>query len=444
MKFAVKAVLFCLLVMTVIAGNTFWNWTASPEVATQLGLDQVNGGNIDAAALRTYQGFSGLSATISGIILLIMFFILFWSNIKSCISCVFEDNELPRSNCWMLVFLFLPLIGCRKPYDIPKYVEIDTNETAFVIPLEGETAKQVAFDSSEQLNKHKVAAKRIQVVHRWNQTGRWSHEGEWIDALRVIKVSRTPETREWQKDKDKGTNNKDEAVWAESSDSVGFSIGISCTSMILEANTALFLYSYNGQTLKEVMDREIRARVQAKLAEFAAGFTMDKLRDQKVQMMNYIREDVVPFFLTRGISITTIGQFGGFTYENPEIQKSIDSVFIAQQEKQIANALLTAQKDKNQKLKEEGQGEADKMREVAKGKKDAAITEAEGKGKAIDMVAEATKRAEGNPMFLEIRKLEVQQEQIKQWDGKYPMYMMTMGSSPNMMLNVPSTVPVGK
>jgi hypothetical protein len=425
----VKAVLFCLFVGFLVVGNIFWNWSISPEASTQLGLNQVNGDNMDAVALRTYTGFSGLYISIGCILSLIVFLLLFWSNFKYLIKFL--------NTAYFLILIIPFSYGCRKPYDVPKYEQIDTNETAFVIPLEGETAKQVAFDSADQLNRHKVAAKRIQVTHRWNQTGRWGHTGEWIDSIRVIKVSRTPTTREWTAEKT-GTASSDQAIWAESSDSVGFSTGITCTSLVMEDNTALFLYSYNGQSLAQVMDSEVRARVQAKMAEFSAGFTMDTLRDQKVQMMNFIRDDVIPFFIKKGISITTLGQFGGFTYENPEIQKAIDSVFMAQQEKNVANALLTAQKDKNQKLKEEGMGEADKTREIAKGKKDAAITEAEGKAKAIDMVADATKRAEGNPMFLEIRKLEVQQEQIKQWDGKYPIYMMNLDSSPNMLMAVPA------
>ena len=69
----------------------------------------------------------------------------------------------------------IALSGC-KPYDRPEFIEIDTSETGFLIPLEGNTDKQVAFESEHYLNECKVATKRVQIPHRWVQTGRmyWS------------------------------------------------------------------------------------------------------------------------------------------------------------------------------------------------------------------------------------------------------------------------------
>ena len=34
-----------------------------------------------------------------------------------------------------------------RPYDVPEFQEIDTSESAFLIPLEGDTANQAAFPS---------------------------------------------------------------------------------------------------------------------------------------------------------------------------------------------------------------------------------------------------------------------------------------------------------
>lgn len=66
--------------------------------------------------------------------------------------------------------------GCRKPYDEAEYVEGKANETMFVVKLDGEQ-QSVKFDSAESLKKLQVAAKRIQVPHIFQQTGRWDHEG---------------------------------------------------------------------------------------------------------------------------------------------------------------------------------------------------------------------------------------------------------------------------
>src|SRR3954464_12670843 len=81
---------------------------------------------------------------------------------------------------WFLLF--------KKPYDRPEYVEIDTSESAFLIPLEGDTTNQAAFQSVQFLEQKKVAAKRIQITHRWNATGYWFTSGEWIGQVRLVKV----------------------------------------------------------------------------------------------------------------------------------------------------------------------------------------------------------------------------------------------------------------
>src|SRR5438067_4196997 len=91
--------------------------------------------------------------------------------------------------------MFLP--GCIKDYDKPEYTEIDTSETGFLIPLEGDTAGQAKFASQQYLEEKKVAAKRVQITHRWNQTGRLPNDGSWIPTVRLVKVKRSPITREW-------------------------------------------------------------------------------------------------------------------------------------------------------------------------------------------------------------------------------------------------------
>lgn len=38
-------------------------------------------------------------------------------------------------------------LSCVKPYDTPEYAEIDTSETGFLIPLEGDSRSQAKFQS---------------------------------------------------------------------------------------------------------------------------------------------------------------------------------------------------------------------------------------------------------------------------------------------------------
>ena len=337
-----------------------------------------------------------------------------------------------------VVFALCVLGGCRRPYEVPEYKEVGPSETAFVIPLEGDVSNQAKFDSAEQVAKYKVAAKRIQITHRWNQTGRWDCEGAWIASVLVITIDRSPVTSQWTTSVNNGTANKDEGIWAESRDSVGFSTGFSVSAMIQEDTAALFLYRYSGKQLQYIMDNEIRARVQMVFADFAAQYDMSELREKKQEILAAIRKDAIEFFEGRGITITTIGNFGGFTYENQKIQDSIDNVFIAQRLKEVAKAQLDAQTDVNKRLQMEGQGEAQKLAAVAQGRADAARTEAGGEATRIETVLKAIQAAASNPLYLQLRILEVQQAQIQKWDGKFPVYFMGTGATPNMLLNLPA------
>ncbi|MES2983348.1 MAG: SPFH domain-containing protein [Verrucomicrobiota bacterium] len=408
-----------------------------PHVSTDLALAQVNGDDVDAAKLRGWESQKGLFELAVLGICLVVIVTAFWSEIKFLIRKAMRSAPL-LLGCLVVI----TMSSCRRPYDTPEYVEVDTNETAFVIPLEGKTDKQVQFESAEALAKSKVASKRIQITHRWSQTGRWDSDGKWIKNIRVIKVSRTPLTREWVAEGNRGTSTRDQAVWVESSDSVGFSTGFSCTALINEKDTALFLYSYSGQSLADMMDSEIRARIQADTAEFAGKYTMDLLRDKKGEMIAAIRADVIPFFAAKGITITTIGQFGGFSYENKKIQDAIDDVFIAQQEKQVASAQLSAQSDKNKRLEMEGEGVAAKVRKTAEGQRDAAVIEAEGRAKAIALVAEAAQKAGKEPLFLQLKQLEAVSDMVNKWNGQYPNFMMggdsqSSSGGPAFLLNMP-------
>jgi regulator of protease activity HflC (stomatin/prohibitin superfamily) len=338
----------------------------------------------------------------------------------------------------IVVLMALVTVGCRKPYDKPEYREVSTSQTAYLIPLEGDSSKQVKLDSAKAFDQMKVMQKRIQITKRWNQTGRWSHQGEWIPNVSLILVERTPVTQEWTADANSGTNKKNEAIWYESRDSIGVSTGINCTAYIKETDASTFLYFYKANQLSTVMNQEIRNKIQEVLAEFAAGYDLDDLRGVKKEMIEDVRKKVVPFFTERGITITTIGMFGGLEYENPAIQKAIDDVFVAQQLKNVEKAKLSAMADQKKRMEAEGKAEADKARQIAIGQADAKRSEAQAladaiamKAKAeaqsIELVNNALKDAQSNPMFLQIKKLEVESQRIKKWDGSVPK--MTMGGS---------------
>lgn len=325
--------------------------------------------------------------------------------------------------------LAMSMMGCMRPV-MPKVLAVASpNETMFVVPLVGENRQnQDKLDSEDYYNQNKVAVREYMIPQRWLDRGRWewTQNGEWIPTVMVIKVDRTPVTCEYDVRPTTG-----EPIWLESSDSVGFSTGFSISAMIEEADAAKFLYRYQAKSLKEIINTEVRARIQSVAFDFCASQKLDNLRSMKNRMMESIKADVIPFFKTRGITITTIGQFGGFTYENAAIQVAIDKVFIAQQEKETAAAQLAAVGDINKRgealAKQEGenakmkaQGDAQAIRLTAQAQADAVRMKAEADAKGIEAVNEATKSAQSNPLFLRIRELEVEIVKYKQWSGQVP------------------------
>ena len=329
-------------------------------------------------------------------------------------------------------------VGCMRPYDKPEFSTIDTAETGFLIPLEGDGKNQAKFASEEYLTQLKVAAKRVQIPHRWQQMGRFDSDGQWIPTVRLIKVERSPVTREWTADPSSGTAAKNQAIWIESSDSVAFSMGFTCTAHIPEEQAARFLYWYPTGSLAHVLDSEVRARVQQVAAEVAAKYPLDQLRGRKQEIMDTVRTDVIAFFKERGVTITTIGMFGGMTYENPEIQRAIDKTFIAQQEKVVNQARFEAQQRENDRIELEANALAEKARRSAQGEADAKKTIASAEAQAIREVNSALAATQQSAMFLQIKQLEVEKARVERWSGNYPHYYLSPGDKGGLLIQLPA------
>lgn len=330
--------------------------------------------------------------------------------------------------------ILLAVTGCR-PYHKPVYEQVSTEETAFVIPLEGDTKNQARYDSEAHFQEMKVATKRILIPHRWNKTGRIYWQGNHIPLVKVVKVSRSPVTRLWEGDVQDGQR-VGAGIWVESADSIGFSMGFNCTALIREEDTAKFLYWYKGSQLASVMDTEIKARYQQAAADVAARYNMDELRAKKNEIVSAIKDDVIPFFNERGITITSVGMFGGLLYEDEEIQESINEVFVAQQEKQVAKAQLEAQNDKNERIEMEALATAEKERREAQGKADARITIAKAEANAITLVNDALNQS--GEALLELKRIEVEKDRVQKWDGVMPRWLMGEMEGSGLLISTPA------
>ena len=292
--------------------------------------------------------------------------------------------------------MMLSLTSCIKPYDKPEFVVIEPSQTAFLVPLIGDTTNQENFESEEMLNELKVATKEIQIPHRWVQTKRWGWQGEYKPSSRVIVVERKPETREWIND---GAINN--GIQAKTKDDIKFTVNLACTAQIDEANAARFLYRYNNKALAEIMDDEVKTKITSAVVGECAKYNQNELSSNTEAIMEKVSENVIPYFEERGITITALGLTGDFVYSD-SVQKSIDQRFQAEKEAE-------SQEIKNQQ-------------EVAN---------AEAEVKIAQMEAQAILEKQ-SVMDAEIRlkELENQKAWVEKWDGSVPQ--VVTGSDSNM------------
>ena len=429
-----KVSVFVVMVSVAIAVEKAWLNALQPQIAARVAVEQLNGRDDAFRDLRLFETYKGMA----NIIILFVAIATAWWLVR-------RPRRDHRRRGWLQLVLVstmssVALSGCIRPFDRPEYAEIDTSETGFLIPLEGNTATQARFQSEEYLRELKVAAKRVQITHRWSQEGRLPHSGRWIGTVRLIKVNRSPVTREWTAEANTGTAAKNQAIWIESSDSVGFSMGFTCTAFIPEEQAARFLYWYPSGSLSEVMDGEVRGRIQQVAAEIAAKYPLDQLRARKQEISDAVKHDITQFFAQRGVVITTIGMFGGMTYENGEIQRAIDNTVIAQQLKVVNEAKWEAQQRDNDRVTLEANAIAERARRIAAGDADAKKIAAAAEAQAIRDVNKALAEAGQNPLLYQLRSLEVERARVDKWNGQYPDYLLQAGASPNLMLQLPPAV----
>ena len=303
----------------------------------------------------------------------------------------------------LMLVMVMTLTGCRKPYDKPEFVTIEASQTAFLIPLVGDTSDQGAFESEELLLEAKVATKEIQIPHRWVQTGRQNWNGEWRPSATLIVVERKPVSRSWNSGT--STDTSTSAIFGETSDGIGIYVGMNCTAMIEEKDAAKFLYRYNNTPLETIIDTDIKKMVEDRFNLETAKYTSTELSSKKGEIMEAVKSYVVDYFKDYGITITVLGMKEGISYENATIQAAIDEKFASEQQ-------LVIQQNKNE----------------------ANIAKAEAEAQAMLLAAEA--QAEANRILAESLTDEIlAQMYYEKWDGKLP-YLY--GADGNTLIQVPT------
>ena len=306
-----------------------------------------------------------------------------------------------------MVVMIMSLTGCIKPYDTPEFVTIEASQTAFLVPLTGNTEDQASFASEELLEQAKVATKEVQIPHRWVQKGRFNWDGEWRASAKLIVVERKPVTREWASSKETATGNSNKAIFGESLDSVGFYVGMNCSAQINEEDATKFLYRYNNKPLEEIIDTDIRSMVEKEFNEETGKYLLDEIHANKAAIMNAITETVTNYFKEYGITITVLGMKEGISYENDEIQKAIDEKFSSVQK-------IITQQNLNQVEISKAQAEAE-----------AKLIAAEAEAKANKLLAESI-----TDEIIRFKEAENEALMYEKWNGEPPQ---VQGSTSTMI-----------
>lgn len=262
--------------------------------------------------------------------------------------------------------------GCG-PAEVRPIVEIKSNETAFVVPLEGESKKgQGKFMSVEFLEEAKVATKRIELPIRKRSTGRWPGDFAWIETVKVITLDRTPITREWTKAGSSGTSSSDQAIAVESLDSIGFSVGVTCTGMITEDDAAKYLYFFAGKPLAEVMDTNVRGFIQSVQAREFGNRSLTNCKKDKGAIFKITALETADHFKPMGLTINNLGSSEGLAYDNENIQAAINKAYVAEMDIDVAGQERLAQETRNKTKVDMAKAELTAAQEFAKSK-DSAI-----------------------------------------------------------------------
>ena len=319
---------------------------------------------------------------------------------------------------FILVMVTLSLVSCRKPYDKPEFMTIEPSQTAFLIPLVGDTTNQGAFESEELLLEAKVATKEIQIPHRWVQTGRRHWMGNWRPSATVIVVERKPVSRSWESG-DSAASSSNKAVFGETADNIGIYVGMNCTAMIEEKDAAKFLYRYNNTPLETIIDTDIKKMVEDRFNIETARVMSTDLGTKKGEIMEAVKQYVVTYFQEYGITITVLGLKEGVSFENPEIQKALDAKFASEQD-------LVIQQNKNEanlaKAEAEAQAEVISAEAKAQAQLKAAQAEIEiAKAKAEALKIQAAAEAEANKQIAEsITDALIEKIMAEAWNGELP------------------------
>jgi len=329
-----------------------------------------------------------------------------------------------RCCSYLIALSIFFVLGCG-PMRVDPIIEIDTSETAFVVPLEGDSADQGKFDSVALYEEKKIAAKRIVIPQRRRKTGRMPWSYEWIPTVRVIRVNRAPKTAHWT-----DTN----AICVESKDSINFCVGVDITAEIAEEDASTFLFNYGEKDLGKAIGTNVRSFAVGILSrEFgnrnidteeasdheaaptdASGRILLGCKEDKARVSQILVEETRAHFAEKGITITNMGLTGGLEFKDESIQEAINRTFVAVQAAETAEADLEVATNEARAATERAKGEADAAKEFARA--------------AEARKSQARLSIETAQVDIQRMEAEARLKMAEKWDGKLPATIMPADS----------------
>ena len=286
------------------------------------------------------------------------------------------------------------------------------NETVFVIPLEGDSTAQKQVQSVEYLKAKMVQSKRIEIPIRERSTGRMPWDYEWLPTVRVIKVDRSLQTRQWS-----GVKGANAGIHVESLESINFHVGFNVTALIQEEDAATYLYWHAGKQLSEIVDSNVHGYIQDIAAREFGRRKLEDCKAEKNAVFALVEKEAKEHFKKYGITIVSLGNAGGLDFDDEAIQTAINKTQTKQMEVQVAEQERQAQEKRNQTNVARATAERQAAEEFAKAK-DAQVAKIQ---LDIDMVrAQATLAA------------------ANKWNGSVPTQVLPQGSNMLFGLDAPA------
>lgn len=316
---------YLLSVFAVLTSILVWYYAVPPEIISQQqGVNQLSGSAQDY--IESQRPIFDIRVLVT--IFVIALVIVLWR--KEIMS--FARRFYALIVGVMLVVFFA---GCAASKDI--YV-VESNQTAFLIPLTGNTDDQTQTQSLEYLEQNKVNSQQVIIDKAWINTGGGFlglGGGEYRPTMKLILVDRSPAIISWTSEDPNSTQNPFPMFRVESKDSQGFRVGIVLSAEIAEKDAAKFLYYYRERDLETVLNGEIRVAIQSILFDQFGDLSVNGAQEQKDEIISEMAEIIADRYLTRGITITEIGGADGLLYDNPAIQEMIDRQTIAESQQEV-------------------------------------------------------------------------------------------------------------